>query len=160
MVAYQDLPANSRVWIYQSNRLLTLEESEQARRQLRQFVVQWQSHGKPVRAWAEVIHQLFLVLMVDESYEAPSGCSIDASVSVVKALGEAFEVDWFDRMVFAYQTADQQVHIAPREQFVALYAQGTINDETKVFNNLVSTKAALEQQWRVPLAESWHANMV
>lgn len=160
MVAYQDLPANARVWIYQSNRLLTVTESEQARQALRQFVEQWQSHGKPVRAWSEVLHQLFLVLVVDEDYEAPSGCSIDASVALIRELGQALDVDWFDRMVFAYQTIDQQVHTAPREQFVELYANGTITDETTVFNNLVNTKQKFETAWRIPLANSWHANMV
>lgn len=160
MIAYQDLPSNARVWIYQSNRLLTLAESEQARHALRQFIEQWQSHGKPVRAWAEVLHQLFLVLVVDEDYEAPSGCSIDASVALIRDLGQTLGVDWFDRMVFAYQTTDQQVHTAPREQFAALYANGTIDDQTTVFNNLVNTKERLETAWRVPLAESWHASMV
>ncbi len=160
MVPYQDMPPNARVWIYQSNRLLTTAEGMQAHQALRQFVEQWQSHGKPVRAWAEVLHQLFLVLVVDEDYEAPSGCSIDSSVASIHGLGQALGVDWFDRMVFAYQTADQQVHTAPREQFAALYADGTINDETTVFNNLVQTKQDLETAWRIPLAESWHANMV
>lgn len=160
MVVYQDLPPSSRVWIYQSNRLLTAEETEQARRQAQQFVAQWQSHGKPVRAWADILHHLFLVFIVDEAYEAPSGCSIDSSVALVRDLGQALGVDWFDRMTFSYQTPDQQVAVAVREQFAELYANGTINDQTTVFNNLVQTKTDMEQTWRVPLAESWHANMV
>lgn len=126
MVAYQDLPANARVWIYQSNRLLTVTESEQARQALRQFVEQWQSHGKPVRAWSEVLHQLFLVLVVDEDYEAPSGCSIDASVALIRELGQALDVDWFDRMVFAYQTIDQQVHTAQESNLLNCMPMGLL----------------------------------
>ena len=160
MTAYKDLPAQARVWIYQSNRALTTEEVAVAQERLGQFVEQWQSHGKPVRARAEVLYQHFLVLLVDESYEAPSGCSIDSSVAVVKELEREFDVDFFDRMIFTYIQEDGTVATADRTTFAELYAQNQIGASTTVFNNLVATKAAFEDNWKVRLADSWHANMV
>jgi hypothetical protein len=160
MVPYEDFPAQARVWIYQSNRALTSEEVAHAQQRLQQFVKQWHSHGKPVRARAEVLHQHFVVLLVDENQASPSGCSIDSSVALVKELEREFDVDFFDRMTFTYLKDDGTVAAADRTTFADLYAQNKIGEQTTVFNNLVATKAAFEQSWKVPLADSWHANMV
>ncbi|MGH1339156.1 MAG: hypothetical protein ACRBFS_23770 [Aureispira sp.] len=160
MIAYDSFPAEARIWIYQSNRALTATEAEQANQRLELFVKQWLSHGKRVQAWASLLHQHFLVLMVDEEQEAPSGCSIDSSVALVKELGQAFGIDFFDRMMFTYVQKDGQVTTADRDTFANLYAQNQIDEDTLVFNNLVNTKAAFENTWKVPLKESWHANMV
>ncbi|MFK7796622.1 MAG: hypothetical protein AB8E82_04150 [Aureispira sp.] len=160
MTTYEDFPDNARVWVYQTNRALTAEQVDNATERLEKFAQQWLSHGKKVKAWASVLHQHFLVLMVDESYEAPSGCSIDSSVALVKELEKTFEVDFFDRMTFTYLKEDGTVTTANRELFATLYAQQKIGENTLVFNNLVATKAAFETTWKVPLKESWHANMV
>lgn len=160
MLAYEDFPDNARIWIYQSNRALTPEQVEQANTRLQKFVSQWLSHGKKVQAWATLLHQHFLVLMVNEAYEAPSGCSIDSSVALVKELEQAFGVDFFDRMTFTYLQEDGTVRATDRDTFADLYNQGAIGEDTLVFNNLVATKAAFENTWKVPLKESWHANMV
>jgi hypothetical protein len=160
MMAYDSFPAESRIWIYQSNRALTATEVEQTNQRLDLFVKQWLSHGKRVRAWASLLHQHFLVFMVDEGFEAPTGCSIDSSVALVKELEQAFGVDFFDRMTFTYVQEDGVVTTADRSTFANLYAQQQIGKDTLVFNNLVNTKAAFENTWKVPLKESWHANMV
>ncbi len=100
-----------------------------------------------------------MVLVVDESYEAPSGCSIDSSVALIKQLEETYQVDFFDRMNFAYKK-DNAVLSANRTDFANLYQNGTINNQTIVFNNLVNTKEDLEEKWEVRLGDSWHARMV
>jgi hypothetical protein len=159
MIDYNQLPPSSRVWIYQSNRAFSTAESDQIQAQLRQFIQQWQSHGKPVKAWGLLQYNRFVVLVVDESYEAPSGCSIDSSVALIKELEQTYQVDFFDRMNFAYKK-DNAVLSANRTDFANLYQNGTINNQTIVFNNLVNTKEDLEEQWEVRLGDSWHARMV
>lgn len=160
MLAYDKFPANSRIWIYQSNRALTPEQTTYANQRLEQFVNQWLSHGKRVHAWAGLLHQHFLVLMANENIEAPSGCAIDSSVALVKELEQKFNVDFFDRMTFTYIQKDGSVTTADRNTFAALYAQKEIGEDTIVFNNLVATKMDFENAWKIPLKESWHVNMV
>lgn len=160
MVAYNDLPDNARVWIYQSDKAFTEVQTATIHQQLQGFIQQWQSHGKPVRAWGGIKYNRFIVLAVDEGYEAPSGCSIDSSVAVIRQIEADFGVDMFNRMNFAYKTDAATVASADRDDFSALYANNAINDQTIVFNNLVNTKADLETKWEVALGNSWHANMV
>lgn len=160
MLDYNLLPNNARVWIYQSNQSFTEEQTAAIRQKLQTFVNQWQSHSHPLHAWGDIRYNRFVILAVDESYEAPSGCSIDSSVAVIKSIEQEFGVDMFDRLNFAYKNNDNTVQSADRDNFAALYADEQINNDTIVFNNLVQTKADLETKWEVALGDSWHRNMV
>lgn len=160
MIDYNQLPANARVWIYQSNQAFSETQTQEIQQNLEQFVAQWQSHGAPVKAWAGIRYNRFVIFVVDENHEAPSGCSIDSSVAVIKDIEQKMKVNMFDRLNFAYKIDSNIVESADREDFSVLYNSNKINDTTTVFNNLVTTKADLDTKWEIPLGASWHANMV
>lgn len=153
------LPDSSRVWIYQANRPFNQEEQTRLQALLQQFAEQWTSHNRALRAHASLQHDRFIVLLVDESMAGASGCSIDKSVHFMQALEQEFGVRLFDRMNFAYLQGEE-IKTADRDQFIDLYQQGAITDETLVFDNLVKTKGDLSSGWQKPLAQSWHARMV
>jgi len=159
LVTYDTLPDTTRVWIYQSNRPFSEKELPKLEQQLQQFVQQWISHNLQLRAFGGIFHQQFIVLMVDESLAGASGCSIDASVHFIKQLEQAYSVNLFDRLTFAYKDGDAVI-TAPRDEFARLYAEGKISDETLVFDNLVNNKGDFDKAWVKPLAESWHKRMV
>jgi len=154
----EGLDDSSKIWIYQSNRKLTPEESQYTREALTSFAAQWTAHNMQLRSKAILIENQFIVLAVDETLAGASGCSIDASVHFLKTLQSHLGVDLFDRMRFAY-LSDGAVLTADRLAFAQLYADGTISDDTKVVDTLVKTKKDLSQLIK-PLKESWHARMV
>lgn len=153
------LPPDTRLWIYQSNRLLSDQEVALIESDALNFVQQWTSHNRDLRAHAQIFHHLFLVLMVDESKSDASGCSIDKSVHFVQTLGEVHQINWFDRMTFAYWDG-ALIKTASRHSFSELYKTGKIDDNTLVFNNLINKLAELPTKWIVPLKDSWHKRMV
>ena len=159
MVAYESLADTSRVWIYQAARPFTDAELQEAQKYLEQFAQQWVSHNRALKAFAKVFHQQFIVLIVDESQAGASGCSIDSSVKFLQKLSAHFDIDFFDRMTFAYKEG-AFVKTAPRTEFATLYKTGQLTEETLVFDNLVTTKADFEAAWIKPLGKSWHKRMV
>lgn len=156
---YEELPASTRVWIYQSNNPFAEENSKQIKSYIEQFARSWVSHNQQLRAYGDLLHDRFVILMVDESQAGASGCSIDKSVAFLKALQAEYGVDLFDRMRFSY-LAGQEVQTVSRDEFARLYQEGRINDETPVFDTLVNTKADFEEKWIRPLGQSWHKRLV
>ncbi len=154
-----NLPDTSRVWIYQAQQAFSAELSAEIQQQVQAFAQQWVSHNRALRASGEVLYDQFIVLMVDESQAGASGCSIDKSVHFMQALEAKYGINLFDRMTFTYKDGDQ-VMTAPREQFARLYAEGKINDETLVFDNLIKTKGEFSNKWIKSLGQSWHKRMV
>ena len=156
---FEGLPDDTRVWIYQSTRPFDAKDVPQVKQYLQQFAQQWVSHNQQLRAYGDLLHERFVLLMVDESMAGASGCSIDKSVAFLKALQSEFGVDLFDRMYFSYWDGEQVV-TASREAFASQYASGKINEDTYVFDTLVSNKGDLQNRWLKPLGESWHKRMV
>jgi len=153
-----DLPANSRVWIYQSSRMFSDGEAMTINQKIKDFVSKWTSHKAGVVGDGVLLFNYFVVLMADESQVGVSGCSVDSSVHFIKALGSEYNTNFFDRWNLAYMK-DGEVIGCQREEFEKLLNTGEINDETIVFNNLLNTKRDFENKWQVPYRESWLKNL-
>ena len=76
----------SKVWIYQSSRLFSLQEALQIEDLLKEFVAGWKSHGTPVKGSAYLFFGQFIILMADERATGVSGCSTDSSVRLIKEI--------------------------------------------------------------------------
>ena len=147
-----------RIWIYQADRVLSGDEGQQIAAELTTFAEQWKVHGKPLSASAELRDNLFIILKVDEDIAAASGCSVDSSVRFLKGIEEKYHVQLFDRMQFAYKSANG-VAVVNRSGFEKLLAAGEINDHTLVFDNTITYEHQLENAWAVPFKESWHKRL-
>ncbi|MFD1768564.1 ABC transporter ATPase [Sphingobacterium suaedae] len=148
-----------RVWIYQSNRLLSAEEVEQISQILQEFVVQWTAHGNQLAGSFLIKYNLFVILQVDEGKAMVTGCSIDKSVHLLKKIEERLDVSLFDRMQIAYRRSEDEIVVAGRDRFEQLIAAGEVDRDTIVFNNMVGTAQDFADNWEVPLKDSWHAKV-
>ncbi len=148
----------SKIWIYQSDRELGEQETRKLQLLLNKFADSWTAHNQQLKAAAQVIHNRFIVLLVDESLAGASGCSIDKSVRFMQDVEQEFGIELFDRFNTAY-VEDGAIKSAKREELEVLLKSGKINGETVVFNNLVTNLQEFETKWRVPLKNSWHVRV-
>lgn len=154
-----DFDDNSRVWIYQSSRLFTIQEALQIEEILENFVDNWKSHGADVKGYANLFYGQFIVLMADETTTGVSGCSTDSSVHIIKQIEKMFSVDMFNRQQLAFVVKDK-IQLIPYNQLEYAVANNFIDGSTKYFNNTVLTKKELTEKWIIPAAESWLATRV
>jgi|SRR5258705_1505693 len=145
---------DSRVWIYQSNRLFSVNEALEIEELLKEFILQWKSHGVPVKGEAHLFFGQFIALIADETATGISGCSTDSSVRLIKDIEQRFGVNMFDRTMLAFVVKDK-VQMLPMNQLQYAVDNGFVNGETLYFNNLVQTKEELDVKWIVPVKESW-----
>jgi hypothetical protein len=155
-VPFNEMPDAARIWIYQSDRPLQISEVEHITGVLHQFTENWAAHGVPLRASFTIRHQRFIILAADESHHAASGCSIDASVGIIKKLEQDLHLNLFDRLQIAFRTASGMVVSAPAATFKKLIAAGDVLASTLVFNNMAQTIGALKSEWEIPASQSWH----
>ena len=149
---------NSRVWIYQSDKKLTDAQAIQLQVQLDNFSTGWTAHNNQLKAKAEIRYNRFIILVVDESQAGASGCSIDKSVNFMKQIEQQFGINLFDRLNLAYRSGSEILSV-PRHTFEELLKNGTINNDTIVFNNLAQDLTELENKWEVPFKDSWHRQL-
>lgn len=155
MYSYEEMPANSRVWIYQCDREFNERETNEIDFLGEHFADTWASHGNDLKAFVKVYYNRFIVVMVDELQAAASGCSIDKSVAFIKSLEGRYGVNLLNRMVMAYWNEDKKVTTCNLNELTKLLEHSFITEDSTIFNNLVKDKAEFETKWQVPLRDSW-----
>lgn len=155
-IPFDEMPKSSRIWIYQSDRKLSDDEVTKTDAVIKDFVEQWAAHSTPLNASYKILYNRFIVLAVDQSHHAASGCSIDASVKVIQDLEKEFGIDLLDKMNVTYKSGEFIAHKSLLD-FKKMAKEKAVNGNTIVFNNLVNTIEEFEEFWEVPASESWHS---
>jgi hypothetical protein len=145
---------SSRVWIYLSSREFAASEVSELNELIKKFCVQWAAHGKNLHAHGEVLHQRFIMLMVDESKAGASGCSIDTSVHFIQKIERDYNTQLFNRTLVAFKK-EEQVRVINASEAKEMLSEERINDQTPVFNTLVQNKEEFDRNFVIPLRESW-----
>jgi hypothetical protein len=148
---------NSKVWIYQSNIEFSPKILPDLETELSLFVNNWTAHNQALLAGFDIRYSRFIILMVDENKSKASGCSIDSSVHFLQKIESLYGLTLFDRMLFCFEK-EGKIYCRSKKEFETLLHEGKINRETLVFNNLVKNKLELENDWRIPLKDSWMAD--
>jgi hypothetical protein len=155
LVDFNTLPEESKVWVYQANRSFTEEEIAEITDKLTIFVENWAAHGTGLQAGFEIRYKRFIILAVNQSEQAATGCSIDASVHFILDLQNQYKVDLMDKMNVSYKQGD---FIAYKSliDFKKMAKDRAVTGKTIVFNNLVTNLGELNEAWEIPASESWH----
>lgn len=152
---FENLPADSRVWIYTGSKTFTEKETETITALLHQFCEQWVAHGHPLQASFCILENQFVVMAVNEDFHNPSGCSIDSSVGVLRKIQETTGIDLLDRKRVPF-IINQKIELIPLAHLKIQFQQGILHADTPTFNTLAVTKGQL-QNWKIPAESSWLA---
>lgn len=155
LVDFSTLPLESRIWIYQSNVKFTDEQVVTLQKDLTSFLTAWTAHGTSLKAGFEVKYNRFIVIALDQSQAAASGCSIDSQVRFIQSIQEDLNIDLLDKMNVTYYQNDR-IHYKTLIDFKKMAKDGAIGKKTIVFNNLVTNLDEYLNHWEVPAIESWH----
>lgn len=153
MKTFETFSPDTKVWIYQASRELTVEEHTVLMGSLSHFCRDWTAHNNQLKADFDLLYDRFITLVVDESHNTATGCSIDKSVRLLKELGEKFELDFFDKMQIAYMI-DYEFQISHFNDLKNLYKKGAIDDETLFFDTNIQTLGDYENFVK-PLKNHW-----
>lgn len=152
IVPFNTLPSKSRVWVYQSSRIFSDNEITKIRAVIEPFLSHWQRHGQDLTASYKIIYNQFLVIAVNDEV---SGCSIDASMHLIRQIEKEFRIDLTDKLQIAFRYGSN-INIVSLTDFKRYIGQNKITPNTIVFNNMVDTIEGLQKNWEVPAKDSWH----
>ena len=140
MELFEELNENAKVWVYQSDRELTIEDEIRIRTALKDFVSGWNAHGTQLTGDYCIVHNRFVMLAVDESKAGASGCSIDSSVKVIKELGRELNINFFDRLqvIIEKNLEQKQIHYSNKENYPGW----------KMYDNTITNLGSLRKEWR------------
>jgi len=155
-VTFKELPDESRVWIYQSNRIFTNKELNYIRAYSYDFLKKWTAHGSDLQAGIDIPYDRFIVIGLNESIKSATGCSIDSSVRFIQTIESKFNIVLLDKMNVTYRV-NNNIDYTQLKNFISMAKKKLIHEDVIVFNNLVVNKKEYRTQWEVPASSSWHS---
>ena len=154
-IPFENLPLESRIWIYQSNRKLSDDEIAEIEPALQSFLQNWSAHGAALESSYQIKYDRFIIIAVNQEVQATTGCSIDSSVEFIQSLEKKYNIDLLDKMNVTFKNGE---HIAHKTliDFKKMAKDKAVTENTIVFNNLVNTIEEFNENWEIPAGESWH----
>jgi len=159
-IEFDELPDHGRLWVFPASRDLGDTEVEALLSAVDEFLTQWSAHGAPLRSGRKLVERRFLLVGVDVDAEAPSGCSIDALVNRLRALGSELGLTLIDHGPVWFRTPGGGVRCVPRGEFRSLAEGGSVQPEGLVFDTSLSAigeerSGGLER----PATRTWHGKV-
>lgn len=155
-VPFENLPEESRIWIYPSNRKFSEEEVTEIENDLGEFLTNWSAHGSPLEASFIIKYNRFIIIALNQEVHPATGCSIDASVAFIQNLEQKYSVDLLDKMNVSFKQGEFITYKTLLD-FKKLAKDKSVSEHTIVFNNLVNNIEEWKENWEVPANESWHS---
>ena len=155
ILPFEDMPSNSRVWIFQSNRPFSVLESKEIEMSLNLFLKSWTAHGKSLLSSFKINYNRFIIIALDESNNSATGCSIDSCIHFIQKLENKYKIDLLDKMNVTFKQGDFFSYKSIND-FKKLVENRSVSRNTIVYNNMVVDITDFLENWEVPASKSWH----
>ena len=143
----------SKTIIFPGDRELILQEQDFIEKEMTKFLSQWKSHGKELYASCKVLNKIFIVIVIDETFEQASGCSKDSLSHKIKELGEKLNIDFFNNGNIIY-LEEEKLKIIKFHNIKEAVKSKILTNNTKIFT-FVDTLKDLEDKWLIQADQSW-----
>lgn len=153
---FTKLPSSSRTWIYASNRTFTWEETERISARLLNHCNAWNAHGTQLETSFTILEHRFIVLGVNQDAHAPSGCSIDSSVAILRQLETELNLQLLDAARVNFRrTETELIEELPLLEFKKAVRNGELPPTAVVYQTNLTSIQQLDNEFAVPLTDSW-----
>ena len=151
---FKNIPDDSRVWIYQSNRDFTDLDIKIIKNKTTLFIDNWKAHGNDLQASYLIKERRFLVIAVNEKFNPIGGCSIDYSLQLVNDISNTINLDLLDRLLVNYRSENKIKSISLKDLKNKIKNRSFL-PETIIFNTTVKTKKELSTDSELKISSSW-----
>ena len=154
IVDFKNMPNDSRIWIYQSDRDLIELEKSIIDNKMSLFLDSWQAHGKDLECSYSIIHKRFIIIAVNENINPIGGCSIDYSIQLINDISDSIQVNLLNRLIINFKI-DNKISSASLNDLKSKIKDGTLSSETIIFNTAINTKGELLNNFEINIGSSW-----
>ena len=159
IVDFKNMPDDSRIWIYQSNRDFNESEIEIINYKTTSFLDNWQAHGKDLECSYSIIDKRFIIIAVNESFNPIGGCSIDFSLQLIKDISNNIGIDLLNRLVVNYKL-DNRIESLSLSDLKNKIKDGNFSPETIIFNTAINSKSDLLNNFEIDIRSSWLSKFI
>ena len=153
LVDFDILPEESRIWLYAAENALSKDKQDYILKVISEDLKGWNAHKVSLTAGVTILENHFIVIALDESKNAASGCSIDTLQNTIQKIEKELSFSLMNRLnVFC--EIEGQIVCSP-----SFKLGSTAKADTPFYDLTILTKNDLNTYLK-PISEGWCANLV
>ncbi len=145
IVSFEELSPNSKIWVFKGQRAFDLNEKEETKKYLEEFMASWLSHGSKVRGGFKFYEDQFLLIGAESEGGPPSGCSTDGLVHFIQDLSKKIGINLLDNGSIFFKDGDSFKR-AEFQKISEFIQNGELKENTLVLNSQVTQKKDLDER--------------
>jgi len=154
-VEYNDLSNEAQVFVYPSSRKFYPQELQDLQTEILNFL---EENFKEDKFHFKILYNRFLLFFIER--EEPISIELlDKIANFILYLEEKYQVTLLDKINICFKQGEY-VQYQDMKKFRALLKNKSISKNTIIFNNLIINKYDFENNFELPLAESWLSHLV
>ena len=153
LVDFNTLNEESRIWIYGSEHKLTNKQEQYILKSISDYLQGWEAHKVSLTAGVTILENHFIIIALDESKNAASGCSIDTLQKKIQAIEKELSVSLLNRLnVFC--------RINNKIQCVPSFQLGRVVKSNILFYDLSIQRKSELHSYLKPISKGWCARFL
>ncbi len=151
---YQNLSENAKVYLYPSSRKFYPNELEELDVKVKEFTSKWTKFSTSYK----IEYQRFLLFFLEEDAVITTKI-MDELAEFIFQLEKDYNITLLDKVNVCFKQGEY-VQYQEMKRFRELIKKKSVSKKTIVFNNFIQTKYEFENEWEVPITNSWLSHLI
>ena len=151
LVEFDKISDDSRIWVYASDKRLTIDQQHYILDSISNHVKDWKSHQKPLKAAVTILENYFIIVALDESYQKASGCSIDTLQKNTQDIEKELNISILGRLN-VYVIKKGEIESIPLFKL-----KDSVDHDTLFYDLTINYKKEIETYLK-PIKDGWCSN--
>ena len=154
IVHFNELPDESKLWIFPSSRKFYPQEIAQIKERIEEFLSEWDDEGVLIKCSYKLAYNHFIIISVDDTAQSLSLQAHDLLITFIQELEKVYKIVLLDRINVCYKQGEF-VQYKDLIDFKKMIKAKGVPQKTIVFNNMITLKEELEYNWEINIMDSW-----
>lgn len=151
---YTNLSPQAKVYLYPSSRKFYPNELEELNAKMKAFCSTWSKFSTSFK----IEYNRFLIFFISEDAVVSTKLLDDLALFIME-LEKEYDIMLLDKVNVCFKQG-QFVQYQEMKRFRELIKKKSISKKTIVFNNFIQTKYDFENEWEIPITDSWLSHLV
>jgi len=154
IVAINEIPDWCKIWVFPSSRKFYEQEIPDLKESIETFLNNWTNEGQSLNCAYELRYDRFIIISVDDSEISLSLEAHDALSTFIQVLEKKLAVILLDKINVCYKQGEF-VQYKDIIEFKKMMKNKGVSPKTTVFDNMITTKEELKNDWEINIMDSW-----
>jgi hypothetical protein len=154
IVDFNEIPNWGKLWVFPSSRKFYPQEISELKEEIEAFLNNWTHNDQGLNCAYQIKYDRFIIITVDDSKISLSLETHDSLVTLIQDLENKLEVILLDKINVCYKQGEF-VQYKDLKEFKQLIKNKGVSKKTIVFDNMITTKKELENNWEINIMDSW-----